>query len=103
MPGATAGPGMPQMNKVPVRSKWFSSATDSGFVQAEPSGYCDFCLGDSSYNKKSLQPEELIGCSECGRSGQYSPSPLFQYLNSYALTLIQKLNNSAFFAVVDII
>ena len=33
------------------------------------SGYCDFCLGDSSYNKKSLQPEELIGCSECGRSG----------------------------------
>ena len=33
------------------------------------SGYCDFCLGDSTYNKKSLQPEELIGCSECGRSG----------------------------------
>jgi len=53
IPGAAAGPGMPQMNKVP----------------AEPSGYCDFCLGDSSYNKKSLQPEELIGCSECGRSG----------------------------------
>ena len=37
--------------------------------QAPPSGYCDFCLGDSSFNKKSLQPEELIGCSECGRSG----------------------------------
>ena len=36
----------------------------------QSSGYCDFCLGDSSYNKKSLQPEELIGCSECGRSGQ---------------------------------
>ena len=35
----------------------------------QSSGYCDFCLGDSSFNKKSQQPEELIGCSECGRSG----------------------------------
>ena len=36
----------------------------------QSSGYCDFCLGDSSFNKKSQQPEELIGCSECGRSGE---------------------------------
>ena len=36
---------------------------------AQSSGYCDFCLGDSSFNKKSMQPEELIACSECGRSG----------------------------------
>jgi len=41
----------------------------SPLSKAEPSGYCDFCLGDSNYNKKSMQPEELIGCSECGRSG----------------------------------
>ena len=78
MPGAGAGPGH-QMNKVPVRTEWFSSLADFTSVQAEPSGYCDFCLGDSSYNKKSLQPEELIGCSECGRSGQYQYQYQYQY------------------------
>ncbi|XP_056017887.1 zinc finger protein ubi-d4-like isoform X5 [Ostrea edulis] len=31
--------------------------------------YCDFCLGDSEENKKSNQPEELVSCSDCGRSG----------------------------------
>jgi len=36
---------------------------------AESSGYCDFCLGDSDNNKKTGTAEELIGCSECGRSG----------------------------------
>ncbi|KAG8449481.1 hypothetical protein GDO86_016214 [Hymenochirus boettgeri] len=30
--------------------------------------YCDFCLGDSSINKKSGHPEELVSCSDCGRS-----------------------------------
>ena len=45
------------------------STSDSKPTKPQSSGYCDFCLGDSSYNKKSLQPEELIGCSECGRSG----------------------------------
>ncbi|KAE8587256.1 hypothetical protein XENTR_v10021910 [Xenopus tropicalis] len=30
--------------------------------------YCDFCLGDSSINKKSGQPEELVSCADCGRS-----------------------------------
>lgn len=34
--------------------------------------YCDFCLGDSEENKKSNQPEELVSCSDCGRSGVYS-------------------------------
>ncbi|XP_050529821.1 zinc finger protein ubi-d4 A isoform X2 [Daktulosphaira vitifoliae] len=33
-----------------------------------PSPYCDFCLGDSVSNK-SGQPEILISCSDCGRSG----------------------------------
>lgn len=32
-------------------------------------GYCDFCLGDSSSNKKTGKPEELVVCAECGRSG----------------------------------
>ena len=36
---------------------------------AESSGYCDFCLGDADNNKKTGTAEELIGCSECGRSG----------------------------------
>ena len=34
------------------------------------SEYCDFCLGDSSMNKKSGKPEELVSCAECGRSGK---------------------------------
>merc|ERR1712013_261211 len=38
---------------------------------AESSGYCDFCLGDADNNKKTGTAEELIGCSECGRSGVY--------------------------------
>ncbi|XP_041430270.1 uncharacterized protein LOC735179 isoform X3 [Xenopus laevis] len=31
--------------------------------------YCDFCLGDSSINRKSEQAEELVSCADCGRSG----------------------------------
>ncbi|KAG9481399.1 hypothetical protein GDO78_010569 [Eleutherodactylus coqui] len=34
--------------------------------------YCDFCLGDSTINKKSGQPEELVSCADCGRSGHPS-------------------------------
>lgn len=37
--------------------------------KATPSPYCDFCLGDAVTNKKSGQPEELVSCSDCGRSG----------------------------------
>ncbi|XP_073988567.1 double PHD fingers d4 isoform X3 [Rhodnius prolixus] len=37
--------------------------------RAVPSPYCDFCLGDAVSNKKSGQPEELLSCSDCGRSG----------------------------------
>ncbi|KAM7163453.1 zinc finger protein DPF3 isoform 8-T13 [Macrochelys suwanniensis] len=33
-----------------------------------PNNYCDFCLGGSSMNKKSGCPEELVSCSDCGRS-----------------------------------
>jgi len=35
----------------------------------KPSAYCDFCLGDSSLNKKTGKPEEMVSCAECGRSG----------------------------------
>ncbi|BES88753.1 zinc finger protein ubi-d4 [Nesidiocoris tenuis] len=40
--------------------------------RAVPSPYCDFCLGDAVSNKKSGQPEELVSCSDCGRSGHPS-------------------------------
>lgn len=38
-------------------------------ARAPPSPYCDFCLGDATENKKSGQPEELVSCADCGRSG----------------------------------
>lgn len=37
--------------------------------RASPSPYCDFCLGDTKENKKTGFPEELVSCSDCGRSG----------------------------------
>ncbi|XP_045464685.1 zinc finger protein ubi-d4 isoform X2 [Harmonia axyridis] len=37
-----------------------------------PSPYCDFCLGDSRENKKTGCAEELVSCSDCGRSGHPS-------------------------------
>ncbi|KAH8272016.1 hypothetical protein KR018_000832 [Drosophila ironensis] len=39
---------------------------------AQPSPYCDFCLGDQRENKKTSMPEELVSCSDCGRSGHPS-------------------------------
>lgn len=37
--------------------------------RATPSPYCDFCLGDAKENKKTGTAEELVSCSDCGRSG----------------------------------
>lgn len=47
--------------------------------KAVPSPYCDFCLGDSRENKKTSIPEDLVSCSDCGRSGhptclQFTPN-----------------------------
>ncbi|XP_066574873.1 zinc finger protein ubi-d4 [Amia ocellicauda] len=39
---------------------------------ALPNNYCDFCLGDSKINHKTGQSEELVSCSDCGRSGHPS-------------------------------
>lgn len=33
--------------------------------------YCDFCLGDSGSNRKTGQAEDLVSCSDCGRSGEF--------------------------------
>ncbi|GAA6065466.1 zinc finger protein DPF3 isoform X1, partial [Tachysurus ichikawai] len=38
---------------------------DSGVIAND---YCDFCLGDSGSNRKTGQAEELVSCSDCGRS-----------------------------------
>ncbi|MEQ2283821.1 Zinc finger protein dpf3 [Ameca splendens] len=35
-----------------------------------PNDYCDFCLGDQDSNRKTGQAEELVSCSDCGRSGE---------------------------------
>lgn len=43
--------------------------------RAAPSPYCDFCLGDSQENKKTGQSEELVSCSDCGRSGRAATQP----------------------------
>ncbi|XP_052262041.1 zinc finger protein DPF3-like isoform X2 [Dreissena polymorpha] len=37
--------------------------------KVQNSNYCDFCLGDADENKKTGTPEELVSCSDCGRSG----------------------------------
>ena len=42
---------------------------EDGKVQS--SDYCDFCLGDAQENKKTGEAEELVSCSDCGRSGKY--------------------------------
>ncbi|KAM7288417.1 zinc finger protein ubi-d4 B [Ixodes scapularis] len=48
------------------------SRSASGKPLANPSPYCDFCLGDNGENKKTRQPEELVSCSDCGRSAHPS-------------------------------
>nr|XP_018669421.1 zinc finger protein isoform X1 [Ciona intestinalis] len=37
--------------------------------QTQSNNYCDFCLGDADENKKTGESEELVSCSDCGRSG----------------------------------
>ncbi|GAB6021691.1 hypothetical protein CHUAL_004271 [Chamberlinius hualienensis] len=60
----SAGPPPPPPDVVPV-----PNATKTN---ASPSPYCDFCLGDSIENKKTRQAEDLVSCSDCGRSGHPS-------------------------------
>lgn len=41
----------------------------NGKEDAKPSPYCDFCLGDSTCNRKNSKPEKMVSCANCGRSG----------------------------------
>ncbi|KAL5018284.1 hypothetical protein ScPMuIL_004006 [Solemya velum] len=47
-------------------------SSSSSASKKEVNNYCDFCLGDKGDNKKTGQPEELVSCSDCGRSGHPS-------------------------------
>ncbi|XP_013094231.1 zinc finger protein ubi-d4-like isoform X6 [Biomphalaria glabrata] len=47
-----------------------SSPANGNKVSAN--NYCDFCLGDATENKKTKVAEELVSCSDCGRSGHPS-------------------------------
>ncbi|KAF0761064.1 zinc finger protein ubi-d4 isoform X1 [Aphis craccivora] len=63
---STTTPAKTSHNKAVSREGY--TKTKSGNKSANPSPYCDFCLGDEVSNK-SGQPEILISCSDCGRSG----------------------------------
>ncbi|KAJ2941238.1 hypothetical protein O0L34_g3433 [Tuta absoluta] len=65
-PGCLAAPS-PIVPTIPVQSA--AAVAKEGQVKAAPSPYCDFCLGDDRENKKTGTPEELVSCSDCGRSG----------------------------------
>jgi hypothetical protein len=65
-PGGSSGPPPPSISDEPNMPK----KLDEGKPRVQPSPYCDFCLGDAGENKKSGIPEELVSCSDCGRSGK---------------------------------
>ncbi|EFN77104.1 Zinc finger protein ubi-d4 A [Harpegnathos saltator] len=60
--GGTGAGGSPTPGPTEKKASGKSSA-------AQPSPYCDFCLGDARENKKTGGSEELVSCSDCGRSG----------------------------------
>ncbi|XP_075586394.1 LOW QUALITY PROTEIN: zinc finger protein ubi-d4 [Dermatophagoides farinae] len=49
-----------------------TTTTNTTTKRASPSNYCDFCLGDSNENKKTQEAEDLVSCSDCGRSAHPS-------------------------------
>jgi len=61
--GTTSGPPTPGGPSAEKKAGGKSST-------AQPSPYCDFCLGDARENKKTGGSEELVSCSDCGRSGK---------------------------------
>lgn len=48
-----------------------TSTSTLHFFSQVPNDYCDFCLGDAAMNKKSKEPEEMVSCADCGRSGMF--------------------------------
>lgn len=78
----TSGDKMPTEEAEPSPKKGSTSGSKMRTerdTMAHPSPYCDFCLGDAKENKKTNLPEELVSCSDCGRSGhptclQFTPN-----------------------------
>ncbi|KAL5286969.1 DPF2 family protein [Megaselia abdita] len=89
----SSGPPPPSTTAAPVSTPVASSPTKSSMStlnhakirtnehrdKADPSPYCDFCLGDARENRKTNTPEELVSCADCGRSGhptclQFTPN-----------------------------
>jgi hypothetical protein len=62
---SSAGPEEPAVGGI-------ASGPGVEFDRHKPSTYCDFCLGDATQNKKTGMSEELVSCSDCGRSGKPS-------------------------------
>ncbi|VEN55430.1 unnamed protein product [Callosobruchus maculatus] len=65
------GPALPM--QVPPPEPLAGGPSVEGVEKKGPSNaspYCDFCLGDSKENKKTGTQEELVSCSDCGRSGK---------------------------------
>ncbi|KAK6481180.1 zinc finger protein DPF3 isoform X1 [Huso huso] len=64
-----------ERDEEPARSPPAPKRTDNHKPQKGPDGtiipnnYCDFCLGDSDSNRKTGHAEQLVSCSDCGRSG----------------------------------
>ncbi|KFD49893.1 hypothetical protein M513_09222 [Trichuris suis] len=56
----------------PGPSTSFRSDQNNTGGPVEVSSICDLCLGDVNENKKTNKPEQLISCSDCGRSGHPS-------------------------------
>ncbi|XP_013397339.1 zinc finger protein ubi-d4 [Lingula anatina] len=54
---------------LPAGTSTAPSGTKSGRHKNSPNNYCDFCLGDETFNKKTKVSEELVSCADCGRSG----------------------------------
>ncbi|XP_026815798.1 zinc finger protein neuro-d4 isoform X2 [Rhopalosiphum maidis] len=65
---STTTPTKTSHNKAVSREGYTKTKSGGNNKSANPSPYCDFCLGDEVSNK-SGQPEILISCSDCGRSG----------------------------------
>lgn len=87
-PPAPATPPCSSQVMPPTLSSWPGPSNEDGPLtprpptdktNTHPSPYCDFCLGDSIENKKTRMPEELVSCSDCGRSAhptclQFTPN-----------------------------
>ncbi|XP_067007118.1 zinc finger protein DPF3 [Anabrus simplex] len=75
---AAPPPDEPPPEKKPMPSQVMTMMPEDK-ERASASPYCDFCLGDASENKKTGLSEELVSCSDCGRSGhptclQFTPN-----------------------------